>query len=174
MIRSTTEAYSLLHRLGAPHSLLKHVKLVGEAGEALLLELEAMGVRVDQRLVRLGIALHDAGKIVYPHELADRGREHEQAGEELLLRYDVQPEIARCCLSHARFNSMQVTLEELLVALADKLWKGHRLAELERRVADGVAQRLDQERWDVFCRLDPVFAAIAAEGPERLMRSHSA
>lgn len=64
----------------------------------------------------------------------------------MLLEAGVQPEIARCCLSHARYESMEVCLEELLVALSDKLWKGKRVASLELRVIDEIATALGKTR----------------------------
>jgi hypothetical protein len=66
---------------------------------------------------------------------------------------------------------MEVGLDELLVALADTLWKGVRRADLEERVVDLVADRLGATRWDVFIDLDTLFEAIAADGPSRLERS---
>jgi len=66
---------------------------------------------------------------------------------------------------------MQVTLEELLVALADKLWKGVRNPKLEERVIDLVAAALGRSRWDIFVELDTCFEAIAADGSSRLERS---
>lgn len=125
-LRTVQQAYSLLHSLGAPSALLAHAQLVGEAGEVLLESLDSLGIDVNRSLVRLGIAVHDAGKIEFPHELSGHGAEHEAAGEALMLQHGVQPEVARSCLSHARFASMDVSLEELIVALADKLWKGKR------------------------------------------------
>jgi hypothetical protein len=64
-------------------------------------------------------------------------------------------------------------LEELLVALADKLWKGVRLADLETTVIDAVVARCGGERWDVFLRLDACFEAIADGAEERLLKSES-
>ena len=66
---------------------------------------------------------------------------------------------------------MQVSLEELVVALADKLWKGVRKADLEERVADAVASALGGDRWDLFVELDTLFEEIASEGALRLERS---
>jgi hypothetical protein len=46
------------------------------------------------------------------------------------------------CGTHARWREEpEVTLEELLVALADSLWKGRRDHQLEQRVVDAVATR---------------------------------
>ena len=63
---------------------------------------------------------------------------------------------------------MDCSFEEWLVALADKLWKGTRDETLELRVIDEIAQRLGQDRWDVFMKLDSFFEALAADGPKRL------
>jgi hypothetical protein len=130
-----------------------------------------MCVPFDAQFVRLGVAIHDAGKILHPAELDGAGAEHEPDGERLLLEHGVDPRLARCCMSHARWSTMDCSLEELLVALADKLWKGARHEELERRVIDAVAGKLGKGVWDVFVELDTAFEEIAAGGAERLERS---
>jgi hypothetical protein len=66
---------------------------------------------------------------------------------------------------------MPVSLEELIVALADKLWKGARNSELEERVVERVAACLEQDRWALFVELDTSFEDIAAGGADRLERS---
>ena len=66
---------------------------------------------------------------------------------------------------------MSVSLEELLVALSDKLWKGVRNAQLEERVINEAAKALHQEPWDLFVELDSLFEDIAADGAGRLERS---
>ena len=96
---------------------------------------------------------------------------HEPAGEALLLAHGVQPDVARCCVTHAKWNGVDVSFEERSIALADKLWKGKREESLELAVIDDVAARLQLGRWDVFTRLDEVFEQIASEGPARLERS---
>lgn len=133
--------------------------------------LSDLGVSLDANFVRVGIVLHDAGKILHPAELDAAGADHEPAGQRLLLENGVSPSLARVCLSHARWASMEVSLEELLVALADKLWKGVRKQELEQLVIDTVAEALQKDRWDLFLRLDTTFEDIAAEGTARLERS---
>jgi hypothetical protein len=168
---TVTEAESLLARLGAPTRLLKHVRLVGEAGELLIERLARLNVAVDVKLVRLGIVFHDAGKVLHLEELDIAGNRHEPDGERLLLEHGVEPRVARCCLSHARWSEMECSLEELLVALSDKLWKGVRNPDLERTVIDRVAGTLGKQGWDVFIELDTAFEEIASEGPERLERS---
>ncbi len=171
MLKSTKDAQLLLESLDAPVRLLTHLRLVGEAAEHLVLALEEMGITFKAELVRLGASIHDAGKIVHPAELSGKGNLHELAGEELLLRHGVQSDVARCCVSHARYEAMEVSFEELLVALSDKLWKGKREENLELRVIDEVAMRLGKDRWDVFSDLDSCFERVAADGGSRLSRS---
>ncbi|MEZ5427254.1 MAG: hypothetical protein R2747_13375 [Pyrinomonadaceae bacterium] len=171
MIRSKEEAYKLLEKLDAPSRLIKHVKLVDEAAQILIRECEFLNVTFDKFLVEVGVAIHDAGKILHPNELNEKGSEHEPAGEKLMLANGATPEQARCCVSHARYSEMEVSLEELLVALSDKLWKGKRVESLELEVIDRVAQSLSKDRWDLFAQLDSCFEKIASEGDGRLNRS---
>jgi hypothetical protein len=166
-----TEAEGVLRAIGAPARLMRHAELVAEAAEEILLAVAEL-TTVDTRLVRLGARLHDAGKALHPGELDRRGVAHEEDGEGLLLRHGVDPRAARMCWTHARWSTApDVTLEELLVALADSLWKGKRDAALEQRIIDTLAARAQRGRWDVFTPLDDAFERIAAGGQERLERS---
>ena len=81
------------------------------------------------------------------------------------------PEVARCCLSHGRWDEMDVSFDELLVALADNLWKGKRNEPLERRVVEGAASLRGGPFWDLFVPMDSLFESIAAGGEDRLARS---
>jgi hypothetical protein len=83
----------------------------------------------------------------------------------------VQPEVAQICVSHASWDLPEVSFEERVVALADKLWKGRREAALELSIIDEMAARLGASRWDVFERLDTAFEEIAAGGAKRLQES---
>ena len=92
----------------------------------------------------------------------------EAAGEALLAAHGVALEAARCCRSHAGYGTMTVSFEELLVALADKLWKGVREGALELCAIDAAADRLHEDRWAVYGRFDDLFERIASEGGERV------
>ena len=171
MLNTPTDALDLLKSLGAPQKLIKHLELVGEAAEDLIKVIQSLEVPFNDKFVRLGVAVHDAGKILHPNELNNRGSAHEPDGERLLLNNGVQSDIARCCRSHAQYEEMDVSFEELLVALSDKLWKGKRVSNLELRVIDQIAALLEKNRWDVFEFLDSSFETIASYGDERLSRS---
>ena len=165
------EARTMLAKLGAPPRLVRHTVLVGEAAELLVDAMKKLGVRVDAHFVHLGVVFHDAGKIRHASELAGPGREHEPAGEALLLSAGIDVAVARCCVTHARWADMETSFEELVVALADTLWKGKRNEVLEKLVVEGAAARVGRPFWNVFVPLDTLFEDIAAEGPGRLARS---
>lgn len=144
---------------------------MGEAAEEIIAGVRELGIEFKEDFVRLSVAIHDAGKILHPNELNGEGNEHEPAGQKLLLDNGVQSEIARCCLSHARYETMEVSFEELLVALSDKLWKGKRVDALELEVIDRAAKLLEKDRWEVFSALDSCFEEVASKGELRLARS---
>ncbi|MFZ6676728.1 HD domain-containing protein [Undibacterium sp. Tian12W] len=171
MLNTTTDAYQLLSTLGAKERLLTHVKLVGEAADLLIAQFEDMGLAFDANLIRLSAAIHDAGKILHPNELDGPGSLHEPAGEKMLLEQGVQSIVARCCVTHAQWQGEGLSLEELAVATADKLWKGKREAELEMKLIQAIALQKQVEHWDIFTTLDDVFETIAAGGSDRLERS---
>jgi hypothetical protein len=173
MLKDCSDAYELLKVLGAPDRLIRHAQLVSEAADLLLTEFQALGVPCDTSMIQLGAVLHDAGKISHPQELSGPGSMHEQAGELLLLAHGVQPEVARICASHGIWDSLHVSFEERVVALADKLWKGKREAALELSVIDEIAARLGRSRWDIFEQLDSAFEQIAEAGTKRLQESRS-
>ena len=171
MLTDRKDAYELLKDLGASQRLVHHAQLVAQAADRLLQEFKALGVTCDVQVVELGAILHDAGKINHPQELSEPGTLHEQAGEAILLTHGVQPAIARCCSSHGAWNLPAASFEERTVALADKLWKGKREADLELSIIDEIATKLNVSRWDIFERLDTAFEEIASGGAERVQGS---
>lgn len=171
MLTSREDAYELLTALGAHDRLVRHAQLVAEAAGRLIVLFQSFDIDVNFEVIELGAILHDTGKIQHPSELREPGSLHEQAGQTLLLAHGVQPEIARCCVSHGAWNISGVSLEERTVALADKLWKGKRESDLELSIIDAIATKLGKSRWDVFERLDTGFEEIAAGGSGRIEAS---
>jgi putative nucleotidyltransferase with HDIG domain len=171
-LRTPADALQLLAELGASPWLIRHHELVVEAAQLLAALLaDELGVMFDRELVLLGSSLHDAGKVLHPSEMRNPGHEHEPAGRELLLAHGVPDKVARFCVTHADWWSDGLAIEDLLVALADKLWKGKREEVLERRVLTMVAQQLKKEEWAVFSVLDAICERVASDGPVRLARS---
>ncbi len=170
--RTVDEAYQFLRELGAPPQLIVHVQLVGEAADLLISQLHERQLKFDKRLIRLGVAFHDVGKILHPSELKVGGNLHEADGEQLLIDHGVESSLARCCRSHSQWREMECSLEELCVALADTLWKGKRIAALEEAVIQRLAVEANKDYWDVFIDWDSCFERIASSGDVRLRRSY--
>lgn len=168
---SLDEAYDFLRKLGASSRLVKHVELVGEAAEILIRKLSELKVPLDAGFVLLGVAFHDTGKIIHERELSEKGDFHEAAGERLLLENGVETRLARVCRSHGKWETVDCSFEEYLIALADKLWKGKRESALEDIVIDRAAQLLNRDRWEIYVELDSAFEEIAADGDSRLRQS---
>ncbi|NVB42757.1 HD domain-containing protein [Pseudenhygromyxa sp. WMMC2535] len=174
MIATGADALAFLVELGVSAHLVRHHELVLEAAVELCDGLRRrLGARFDAGAVQIGAALHDAGKIEHPAELSGPGSAHEAAGRELLLAHGLPEHLARFCVTHGDWRAAPHTrsLEDLLVALADKLWKGKRQTELEALVLERLVAQLDLPKWRVFEIADGVFEAVAARGDDRLARS---
>ena len=173
-VRTPADAGRLLADLGASPWLVRHHELVVEAMQVLASRVHGeLGVAFDQDLTLLGAALHDAGKVIHLGEMSGPGHEHEAAGEQLLISQGIPEKVARFCVTHACWDDDDRTVEDLLVALADKLWKGKREEGLEQRAVALIAQLTHREPWQVFAPFDAICEAIAADGPDRLERSRT-
>ena len=170
MVCDIEDAFTLLADLGAPPHLIRHHELVVEAAQSLLRGLSTFAAPYDANTVLLGAAVHDAGKIEFPDEMHGSGHRHEPAGHALLVARGL-PTLARFCVSHADWAHHDVPLEDLLVALADKLWKGKRVPELESRIVARLAASSDANYWNTFMTADTVFEHVASDGEARLLRS---
>lgn len=173
MLKNRQDAFTLLQSFNAPLRLITHHQLVLEAVDKLLEVLSQINVKCDIRLIELGAALHDAGKIIHPEELDRPGHFHEQAGYQLLLANGVEFAVAQCCVSHAAWQAAGTSFEEHVISLADKLWKGKRETGLEELVISEIAVNVSSDFWEIYSVLDNAFEEIAAQGVVRLQKSHS-
>lgn len=173
VVETPDDAIQLLASLGASAHLVRHHELVLEAAVVLCDQtaLTVPDAPFDRKQVLLGAALHDAGKIAFPGEMTGPGREHEAAGKELVCAAGVEEQVARHCVTHARWAEHPDDIEVLLVAAADKLWKGHRVEDLETLLRTYLAEQSGRGAWDLFVALDTVFEHVADGGPDRLARS---
>lgn len=172
-VRATMDLDAALQRLtalGASPHLVQHHAMVGQAAVAIVDGLRRFDVHFSRHDVIIGAALHDVGKIVHPAEMHGPGHEHEAAGAALLAANGLA-RWARFAITHAEWDAPALALDDLLVALADKLWKGKRVAQLEQRVARRFATATHRELWEVFSELDTLFESVAADGPRRVAAS---
>lgn len=165
------QVVDLLTELGAPPRLVAHLLLVHQVAVELS---QAMArtwpdVSYDQQAVLLGAATHDIGKATYRHELERPGHQHEDAGVTFLLQHGFPPQQARFARTHAQWrDDPTTTIEDLLVALADTIWKGKRDKELEDAFVQHVAHLNGEEPWAVYLALDDIVRSITRDADARL------
>ncbi|AGL20329.1 HD domain-containing protein [Actinoplanes sp. N902-109] len=159
-------ASELLVLLDSPPRLGAHLRAVHDVAWSLT---DRLGRRrpdldFDTTAVLFGAATHDIGKVIHREELSHPGHRHEAAGRDLLLSYGVPWHLARFAGTHGDWESPDAGLEDLLVSLADKVWKGARVRSLE----DRVAAHLGGLPWEAFLILDEVVQEVAADADARL------
>ncbi|MCX4744416.1 HD domain-containing protein [Kitasatospora sp. NBC_01287] len=164
------EVARLLDRLDAPPRLVAHLRAVHEVAGQLVdwLTRSRPALAFDGSAVLFGAATHDIGKIWHPAELSGPGSSHEEAGRELLLRHGVSPALARFAGTHARWDGAGIEVEDLLVSLADKVWKDKRVPELEDLVVAHLAAAGGRAAWQEFLELDEVLSGIGEGAGARL------
>ncbi|MFG2054525.1 HD domain-containing protein [Micromonospora sp. NPDC048930] len=164
------EVAALLVTLHAPPRLAAHLRAVHDVAAQLTTALAERfpQLTVDRAAVLFGAATHDIGKVVHPAELSGPGSAHEIAGRELLLRHGVPATLARFAATHAAWREDGIDVDDLLVGVADKVWKGKRVGDLEDLVVDRLAAVTGRERWSVFLELDEILDRIAADADRRL------
>lgn len=160
----------LLRELDAPPRLAAHLRLVHDVACRLAdwTDQRHPGLEYDRDAVLFGAATHDIGKTACPAELTGPGSSHEDAGERLLLARGVSPDRARFAATHASWDRPGITIEDLMVSVADKIWKDKRVPDLEDRLVAALAQASGRETWEEFAALDTLLESIGADAAERL------
>lgn len=160
----------LLQRLDAPPRLVAHLRAVHDVASQLIAWVEPQypALVFDREAVLFGAATHDIGKTVHAAELSGPGSEHEEAGRELLLAHGVSAELARFAGSHASWDVQGVGIEDLLVSLADKIWKNKRVPDLEDLVVVELSRSSGRAAWEEFMNLDEVLTRVGDGSDERL------
>ncbi|MGW2700148.1 HD domain-containing protein [Streptomyces sp. NPDC001340] len=163
-------AVALLARVDAPPRLVAHLRAVHDVAAQLVdwVQRHCPGLEFDADAVLFGAATHDIGKAVHVAELSGPGARHEEAGRELLLNHGVEPWLARFAGTHASWTAAGTGVEDLLVNLADKVWKDKRVPELEDLIVGRLAGVDGRECWEWFLELDEVLVGIGEGAGRRL------
>lgn len=169
-VHTRDDALQFLKTLQAPKPLLLHAEMVSKVAEQILKCLNLPMESDNASSVLVAAVLHDIGKIKHPNELYDSGHEHEATGYQMLLAYAFPENIAEVCITHSQWEKSH-SLETLIVALADKLWKGKRIVELEDQIIKKVADLRQSDFWSMYSHLQACFDSIADGAPERLSRN---
>ena len=160
----------LLRSLGAPPRLAAHLRAVHDVAVDLAdwVRDRYPDLAVDRDAVLFGAATHDVGKTLHPEELSGPGSAHEAAGRDLLLDRGFAPALARFAATHASWDDPAVTIEDLLVSTADKVWKDKRVPDLEDRLVQALAGATGREPWEEYLALDDLLARLGADAGRRL------
>jgi hypothetical protein len=160
-------AAELLRDIQAPPRLVAHLRAVHDVAAQLVAWTAKRELPIDADAVLFGAATHDIGKALHPGELSGPGSQHEPAGRDLLLANGIAPELAKYAANHATLST-DSTLDELLVSLADTVWKGKRRTDLEDLVVARLAAETGRKVWDEFLELDSLLTEIGDGADERL------
>ena len=166
------DVVQVLQRIDVPPYLLAHLIVVHDVARRLVV---AVGrhwpaLSVDAGAVYFGAATHDIGKVRHEEELMAPGERHRAAGVKLLEEHGTPPRLARFARTHAAWREeVDVQVEDLLVAVADQVWKGGRDEDLETALLERLAASNDSELWEAYMTLDEVLTALAAEADRRLL-----
>ncbi|MFE6130355.1 HD domain-containing protein [Streptomyces sp. NPDC056437] len=160
----------LLRSLEAPPRLAAHLRAVHDVAVELSdwVRDRYPDLAVDRDAVLFGAATHDIGKTLHPEELAGPGSAHEAAGRDLLLDRGFEPALARFAATHASWDDPAVTIEDLLVSTADKVWKDKRVPDLEDRLVRALAGATGREPWEEYLALDDLLSGLGADAGRRL------
>lgn len=160
----------LLSGLECPPRLAAHLRAVHDVAHQLAdwAGRHRPALSFDRDAVLFGAATHDIGKTVHVRELSGPGAAHEEAGRALLLSLGVGAGLARFAATHASWTGPGVGPEDLLVSLADKIWKNKRVPDLEDLVVARLAEATGRPAWEEFVALDDVLSRIGDGADERL------
>ena len=172
-IQNPEDIYCFLKSQQAPEKLIRHHQLVVEAAEEIISGLKDnfANLDCDYRKALLDSAIHDARTIIFTNEIDSLGNKHELEGEKYLLKLGIPPNIARFCRTHAHWHDSDNTLEDLLVALGDTLWKGCRNQQLEQMIITRISNSIQKDFWETLIVADSLFEKVSDGGTERLNRS---
>lgn len=170
--RLPPEAARVVQEVEPDPYLLAHLVLVHDTAFHLV---EAISENwpdlvLDTQMVLLGAALHDIGKVRHPEEMSAPGSRHHEAGFSLLQELGLDEGQARFARTHGAWRREEaLTLEDLVVALADVIWAGGRERELEDMVAEGLNAVDGRELWETFLDLDDILTRLTQDAELRLV-----
>jgi hypothetical protein len=160
----------LCSQLKAPARLVAHLRVVHDAASEIVTGLKAYFPKLefDSDAVLFGSAIHDLEKCLHQHELYESGDQHEEDGFALLEKLGVDSALAKFCRTHGAWSREEMTLDDLLVALADTVWKGKRIEKLELKVLNQIVEQTNIEKWNIFADLDTLLTRVCIKGNDRL------
>jgi hypothetical protein len=84
------------------------------------------------------------------------------------LSRGVSADLARFAATHASWDGPGISAEDLMVSVADKVWKNKRVPDLEGRLVASLAHASGRDAWQEFADLDTLLEAIGDGADDRL------
>jgi len=156
-----------------PQRLIEHHKIVSEVAFNLARSLNSLGLNIDAQKAEIMACVHDIGKSVATNELSGSGSTHEQLGIAVCEDFGLDASISKICISHSSMTTEGLSIEEITVRLADKLWKGKRDLDFEKQSISLFSNLLGIDEWEVFSDTDKIFESVAEFGHLRLEATRS-
>lgn len=163
-------AADLLEQLQAPPRLAAHLRLVHDVASQLADRADGRYPELDydRDAMLFGAATHDIGKVVFPAELTGPGSSHEEAGRRPLVAHGASAGLARFAATHSSWGSPGTGTEDLMVSVADKIWKNKRVPDLEDLLVARLSRASGRDGWQEFADLDTLLEAIGSGADERI------
>ncbi len=161
---------AILNNVNAPDRLKRHLHLVYSTAKEFLylIKKEWPELELKEELILFGSATHDIGKSKIKNELYEHGNQHEKVGKQLLSELGFTESESRFTETHGNWQTPSLPLEDLIVILADKLWKGKRIYELEEKIGQIISSELQLNYWQLYTKFNAILEKISLGADERI------
>lgn len=165
------EIRDLLEQFDAPQRLIKHLTIVNSTAFHIVeqLKTEWPSLVLNEKEILFGASTHDIGKAVITDELYKKGKKHESEGFKILKELGYNDNESRFTITHGNWENSDLKIEDHIVCLSDKIWKGKRVDELEERITNKIAESTKTDFWDVSIKLELILEKIAIGADDRIV-----
>lgn len=166
----STEVKKILEQYNAPQRLIKHLTIVNSTANYLVKELkkEWNDLLLNEKEILFGASTHDIGKTIITNELYQKGKQHELEGFKILKENGYKDAEARFTITHGNWEDENIKIDDLIVCLSDKIWKGKRVLDLEECITHKISELTKTSFWEVSTKLEVILEKTVIGADERI------
>jgi len=170
IIELSNEVNNLLEHFDAPQRLFRHLTIVNSTAFYIIEQLKSEwpNLPLNEKEILFGASTHDIGKVKITSELYEKGKKHEEEGFKILKEFGFRDKESRFTITHGNWNTSNLHIEDLLVCLSDKIWKGKRINELEELITTNISELTKTDFWEVSVKLELILEKIAIGSDDRI------